>query len=258
MYPIPKNNVNYMLSFFNQKKIPLTAVFPKNFVDIHSHLLPNLDDGSKSLEETVALLKRMQRYGITNFIFTPHCMEGIWENSSEVITEKLNILKEHLKGIGMKDLNIQTAAEYMLDNNFAQILKTEKLLTLKDNKILVEMSYMNAPVNLYQTLVNIQMAGYQPILAHPERYFFYHRNFNEYYKLKKAGCLFQLNLLSLSNYYGKDVQKIAIQLLKKNMIDFVGTDTHNPKHLDHLEKINNKKIIQLIKPILENNTHFFN
>lgn len=243
--------------FFNQKKKPITAVFPKNFVDIHSHLLPNLDDGSKSLEQTVTLLKRMQGFGIHNFIFTPHVMEGVWENSTAIITAKLQHLKKHLKSIGMEGVNLRAAAEYMLDNTFSKKVKTEKLLTLKENKILVEMSYMNAPVNLYETLFSIQIAGYQPILAHPERYFFYHRNFNEYYKLKEAGCLFQLNLLSLSNYYGKDAQKIAVKLLKNNMIDFVGTDTHNNKHLDTLEKINDRKILQLITPVLENNTYFF-
>jgi len=105
-------------------------------------------------------------------------------------------------------------------------------------------------------LFSIQIAGYQPILAHPERYSFYHTNFNEYYKLKEAGCLFQLNLLSLSSYYGKNVQKIAKKLIKENMIDFVGTDTHHQRHLDVLESIKDVASLKLIAPILKNNQLF--
>jgi tyrosine-protein phosphatase YwqE len=100
----------------------------------------------------------------------------------------------------------------------------------------------------------MQIAGYKPILAHPERYHSFQNNIKEYHKLKNAGCLFQLNLLSLTNYYGKKVHETAIMLLNENLIDFVGTDTHNLLHLSHLEKINQPKIIKLIAPIIENNT----
>lgn len=245
-----------MLSIFKQKKIALTAIFPENFVDIHSHLLPGLDDGSKNMADTLALLKRLHGYGINNFVFTPHIMESVWENTSETIDPKQKQVKKHLKSVGMTSLKTRAAAEYMLDGNFAKILQTEALRTIKDSKILVEMSYSNAPINLYDMLFSIQIAGYQPILAHPERYSFYHNNFKAYNKLKEAGCLFQLNLLSLSNYYGKGVKKTAIRLLKENMIDFVGTDTHHHRHLDALEKIDDPAIIKLIAPVLKNNEVF--
>lgn len=247
-----------MFPFFRNKKTVLTTIFPKNFVDIHSHLLPGIDDGSKSMDETVGLLKKMYSYGISHFIFTPHIMEGLWENTPASIQAKLSELKTHLHTIGMTDIHLSVAAEYMLDANFNHLLKAKTLLPLKDTKILIEMSYLNAPINLYETLFDIQIAGYQPLLAHPERYSFYHHNFKAYYKLKEAGCLFQLNLLSLSNYYGKGVQEIAIRLLKENLIDFVGTDTHRMQHLTYLEQINNRKIIKLIAPILENNAYFVN
>jgi tyrosine-protein phosphatase YwqE len=109
---------------------------------------------------------------------------------------------------------------------------------------------------LYELLFEIQLAGYKPILAHPERYAFFHQNFKEYHKLKEVGCLFQLNLLSLSNYYGTDVQAILKKLLKENLIDFTGIDVHHMKHLNYLEKINNPSIVKLIQPILENNARF--
>lgn len=244
-----------MISFF-QKKTPLTKLFPSNFVDIHSHFLPNIDDGSKSLEESVALLRRMHGYGIKNIICTPHVMESVWENSSETIQQKLIALQAHLKSIAFTDINIRAAAEYMLDANFDHLLKTEKLLTLKDNYILVELSFLNAPVNLYETLFNIQIAGYKPVLAHPERYSYFHNDFTTYTKLKAAGCLFQLNLLSLSSYYGSSVTVAAQALLKQQLIDFAGTDTHKQQHLDFLEKIDHRKTMKLVEPVLKANAFF--
>ncbi|MDD3723121.1 MAG: histidinol phosphatase [Lutibacter sp.] len=244
-----------MFSFF-QKKIPLTTLFPADFVDIHSHFLPNIDDGSKSMEESVALLRRMHSFGIKHIICTPHVMESVWENSSEAIQLKLDALNAHLKSIDFTDISITAAAEYMLDSNFEHLLKTEKLRTLKDNYILVELSFLSAPVNLYEILFNIQIAGYKPVLAHPERYSYYHNDFSAYKKLKDAGCLFQLNLLSLSNYYGSAVTAAAQTLLKQQLIDFVGTDTHKHHHLDFLEKIVDGKLIKLIEPILKANAFF--
>lgn len=244
-----------MFSFL-QKKIPLTTNFPSDFVDIHSHFLPNIDDGSKSMDESVALLRRMHGYGIKHIICTPHVMESVWENSSETIRQKHAALQAHLKSINFTDITLSVAAEYMLDANFEHLLKTEKLLTLKDNYILVELSFLNAPVNLYDTLFNIQIAGYKPVLAHPERYSYYHKDFTAYTKLKAAGCLFQLNLLSLSNYYGSSVTSAALTLLNQQMIDFAGTDTHKHHHLDYLEKIDQRKTMKLLEPVLKANAFF--
>lgn len=244
-----------MLSFF-KNKVSITTLFTNEFVDIHSHLLPGIDDGSKNMDETIALIKKMRGYGIQNFIITPHIMEGVWENSIDTILPKLTAVKRELESHNLTDISIRAAAEYMLDSNFNSLLEQQQLLPLKDTKILIEMSYINPPVNLYEILFNIQIAGYQPILAHPERYSFFHKKYNEYVKLKEAGCLFQLNLLSLSNYYGKDTQKIALRLLEDNLIDFVGTDTHANRHLSYLESINNPKILKLIAPIVKNNAEF--
>ena len=244
-----------MFSFF-QKKTPLTNLFPADFVDIHSHFLPNIDDGSKSMDESVALLRRMHGFGIKSIICTPHVMESVWENAAETIQRKLDALNAHLKSIEFTDITLRTAAEYMLDANFDRLLKTEKLLTLKDNYILVELSFLNAPINLYETLFQIQIAGYKPVLAHPERYSYFHNDFKEYAKLKAAGCLFQLNLLSLSNYYGSSVTAAALQLLKHQLIDFTGTDTHKHHHLDFLEKVVDGKVLKLIEPILGANAFF--
>lgn len=242
-----------MLNFLKSNKTPITKQLPVGFVDIHSHILPAIDDGSKSFEESLILLKRMYSYGIKKVVLTPHVMEGVWENSNADLENRFQELKNYLEKSNFTNVELHLAAEYMLDNNFHTLLKSEKLLTVKDAYVLVEMSYMNPPINLYETLFNIQVGGYKPILAHPERYSFYYQNYQEYIKLKEVGCLFQLNLLSLSNYYGKDVTGIAKRLLKDKLIDFAGSDTHHNRHLNYLESINNPKIIKSIKPILENN-----
>ncbi len=242
--------------FLKKKKISLTELFPTDFVDIHSHLLPGIDDGAKDLDHSIALIKKMRSYGIKNFITTPHVLGDVYPNSSSIIKEKLAKVKAELLKQNITDVSISAAAEYMMDEQFSILLKKNDLLTLKDNFILVEMSYFNAPFNLYEILFEIQLKGYKPVLAHPERYNFFHNDFDHYYKLKKAGCLFQLNLLSLTPQYGKNVQKVSAKLLNENMYDFVGTDTHHNNHLELLKEIGKEKIKKSISHLLENNKKF--
>lgn len=241
---------------FFKKKIPLTDFFTDGFVDIHSHLLPGIDDGAKDMDTSIALLLKMASYGIKNFITTPHVLGSVYPNSSEVIKQKLAAVKKELEKREIKGISIQAAAEYMLDGEFSALLDQKDILVLKDNYILVEMSYFSAPINLYELLFEIQLKGYKPVLAHPERYNFYHTDFKSYYKLKQAGCLFQLNLLSLTDQYGKGVQKTSEKLLKENLYDFVGTDTHHQNHLELLPKIGTKKTLEKIKHLLNNNKKF--
>ena len=241
---------------FFKKKIPLTDFFTDGFVDIHSHLLPGIDDGAKDMDTSIALLLKMASYGIKNFITTPHVLGSVYPNSSEVIKQKLAAVKKELEKREIKGISIQAAAEYMLDEEFSALLDQKDILVLKDNYILVEMSYFSAPINLYELLFKIQLKGYKPVLAHPERYNFYHTDFKNYYKLKQAGCLFQLNLLSLTDQYGKGVQKTSEKLLKENLYDFVGTDTHHQNHLELLPKIGTKKTLEKIKHLLNNNKKF--
>jgi tyrosine-protein phosphatase YwqE len=129
-------------------------------------------------------------------------------------------------------------------------------LTLKDNYVLVEMSYINAPIQLYSILFDLQVAGYIPVLAHPERYLFYHNNFNEYVKLKRAGCVFQLNLLSVVGYYGPEITKIAAQLLAKGMYSYVGSDVHHDNHIVAFEQKVKIKDLAPLKEAIANNQFF--
>ena len=242
--------------FFSKKRIPLTDFFTNSFVDIHSHLLPGIDDGAKDIDTSIALILKMASYGIKNFITTPHVLGNVYPNSTAVIKEKLAVVQKELEKREIKGISIQAAAEYMLDEEFSALLEQKDILVLKDNYILVEMSYFSAPMNLYELLFKIQLKGYKPVLAHPERYNFYHSDFKSYYKLKQAGCLFQLNLLSLTDQYGKGVQKISEKLLKENLYDFVGTDAHHQNHLALLPKIGTKKTLDKITHLLDNNKKF--
>ena len=243
--------------FFKKKEIPLNEFFPKGFVDIHSHLLPGIDDGAQDLETSIALIQKMSSYGIKNFITTPHILGDLYPNTPKIIKNKLKEVKDELLRRNITDITIDAAAEYMMDEQFSAIIeKDEEILTLKDNLVLVEMSYFSPPINLYDILFQLQLKGYKPVLAHPERYNSYHTNFQNYYKLKRAGCLFQLNLLSLTEQYGKYVQKTAEKLLKENMYDFVGTDTHHQNHLQLLEKVGTKKNFKNIEQLMLNTKQF--
>jgi len=243
--------------FFKKKEIPLNEFFPKGFVDIHSHLLPGIDDGAQDLETSIALIQKMSSYGIKNFITTPHILGDLYPNTPKIIKSKLKEVKDELLRRNITDITIDAAAEYMMDEQFSAIIeKDEEILTLKDNLVLVEMSYFSPPINLYDILFQLQLKGYKPVLAHPERYNSYHTNFQNYYKLKRAGCLFQLNLLSLTEQYGKYVQKTAEKLLKENMYDFVGTDTHHQNHLQLLEKVGTKKNFKNIEQLMLNTKQF--
>lgn len=242
--------------FFKKKEIPLTDFFPEGFIDIHSHLLPGIDDGAKDMEDSIELIQKMASYGIKNFITTPHILGDVYPNTPEIIKNKLQEVQLELVKRNLTEINLDAAAEYMLDERFSAILENGELLTLKDNLVLVEMSYFSPPLNLYDILFQLQLKGYKPVLAHPERYNAYHNNFEQYHKLKRAGCLFQLNLLSLTEQYGKGVQKTAEKLLKENLYDFVGTDTHHQMHLELLQKIGTPKNLKSLEQLLMNNQKF--
>lgn len=241
--------------FFNKNKTFLKDLIPDNHVDFHSHLLFGIDDGARTFEDTLSLTKAMIDFGVKQFITTPHIIQHVWENNSEIINAK----KEEVVSL-LKENNIhlpfKAAAEYLMDDHFVKLFQSGPLLTLKDNYVLVEMSYINAPIQLYDILFDLQVAGYKPVLAHPERYVFYHKNFAEYTKLKKSGCLFQLNILSTVGYYGEGVFTTAKKLLESGMIDYVGSDVHHSKHIESFGKKVDIKDLTPLKEALANNQFF--
>lgn len=240
---------------FNKPNKRLADLIPNGYVDIHSHLLPGIDDGSKDDKNTIELIEALKGYGFSQFITTPHVLPGVWNNTREGIIAKETNARAMLVNNGI-DNPFKAAAEYLMDDIFLKLLKTQPLLTIKDNYVLVEMSYLNAPIQLYDILYELQLQGYKPILAHPERYLFFHFKYEEYKKLKKVGCLFQINLLSTTGYYGKPVLDICRKLLDDGMVDFTGSDTHHERHTEAYKKaVLIKKTVSL-EEALNNNTLF--
>ena len=230
-----------MLKWFSIKKIEV-ELDPLDFsvlkTDIHSHFIPGIDDGSPDMETSILLIKKMQELGYSRVITTPHVMSDFYKNSSETILKGLAAVRSELK-LQNINMDINAAAEYYLDFDFEQKIGKEKFLTFGDNYILVELSFMQVPNNLFDIVFKLQMEGYKVVLAHPERYGYY--NQEDYDNLIIRGVLLQINLLSLIGYYSPQIQQKAKELIAKNQVSFVGTDCHNMNHAELYEKCQTKK-----------------
>ncbi len=250
-----------MFKLFSKKKYFLKDYISEQFTDIHSHIIPGIDDGAKNIEQSKKLLHRIQNnLGIKNMIPTPHTMHMVWDNTSENINKTFEELRDEIKSEASIEINLkQAASEYFLDDHFIALLEKNDILAIQGKYVLIELAFGTAPLNLFDMLFKIQVAGYKPILAHPERYYYLHDTIEEFQKIKDTGCLLQLNLLSLTSYYGKDVQKVAEKLLKLDLIDLVGSDIHHERHLDFLEsKFLTDSMLEKLIPALKNNEVLFN
>jgi len=214
--------------------------------DMHSHLLPGIDDGSPDLETSINLIRGMQELGFKKLITTPHILWDIYKNTNAIILEKLEMVKNQLREERI-DIQLEAAAEYFMDDHLGELLeKKEPLLTFGNKMVLVEFSMVSQPFELKKILFEMQMQGYQPVLAHPERYVYFERDKNIYDELKSAGYLFQLNALSLNGYYGNSVMKLARYLATKQYYDLIGTDLHHFSHLDALKIPSQSSMLQQI------------
>ena len=203
--------------------------------DLHSHMIPGIDDGVETLEESVDMLRKMQDLGYHRAITTPHVIWDCYKNTPEIISSGLADVRVAAKEAGLT-IKVDAAAEYFIDEHFMELLNTgQKLLTLPGNRLLVELPYSTPLMNTSESLFSIIEHGYRPILAHPERYTYFHSDPSIYKKLADQGCELQVNVLSLGNYYGEGVSKTAQWLLKNNLITFLGTDAHKKAHLDLID-----------------------
>ena len=210
--------------------------------DMHSHLLPGIDDGSPDTVTSIELIRGLMALGYKKFITTPHILWDIYPNTTETITTALGSLHAALAEQGLQ-VEIRAAAEYFIDEHFVQeVANKVPLLTLKDNLVLVEFSMVTAPMDLQGVLFELQLQNYQPIIAHPERYIYLQNKKSFYDDLRDAGCLFQLNLLALTGYYGRSVKELAEYLYKKGFYSYAGTDLHGAKHLEHLQGLAHSSI----------------
>jgi tyrosine-protein phosphatase YwqE len=228
-----------MLSLFRSSK----ATPDLSFIgaDMHSHLLPGLDDGLQDIEETIVFIQELHQLGYKKLICTPHILSDLYPNSPKTILPKLELTRNALKEKNI-DIAIEAAAEYMVDIDFENYLQTqEQLLTFGKNFILIEMSYVAASKNIENVIFQLRLKGLQPVLAHPERYSYYFNDQKQYERFVDLGCLLQVNILSLLGYYGEGTKKIAEMLLKNNLASFIGTDMHHETHLNSLKKLASKK-----------------
>jgi tyrosine-protein phosphatase YwqE len=223
-----------MFGFFKKKEVKRVVDFNYSGVitDMHSHVLPGIDDGAQTPEESIVLIKKMMDLGIRKIIATPHIMLDYYRNDHESIFNALAILKEELK-VQNIDIDISAAAEHYFDESFEQRVEDRKVLTMGDNYVLFEFSFINQPINAVAVIQKMRDMGYKPILAHPERYNY--MDIDQLRRIRMMGCNLQLNTISLTGYYGKTTKKLAEEMVDNQMVDFISSDMHHPKHAQALE-----------------------
>lgn len=202
--------------------------------DYHAHWLPGIDDGARTLSDSIVMLRSFEEMGYQSLVATPHIIKDLYPNTRETIKNALSLVNEEAQRQQI-NLTLGAAAEYMLDEGFNRHMEEGPLLCIRDNYVLVEQSMLQPSPGVAEKIFALQVKGYIPVLAHPERYGFLHSKKLEHYtEFKEMGCLFQLNLLSLTGYYGKPILQAATALLKEGFYDLAGTDAH---HIRHLEKL---------------------
>ena len=214
--------------------------------DMHSHLLPGIDDGAPDIETSILLIKGLMELGYTKLITTPHIYPDLYPNTRDTILNAHELLVRQLEQEKL-DSPVIPAAEYFIDEMFQERIRNkEQFLTIEGNKVLVEISFVGPPSDLSYVLFDMVTSGYQPIIAHPERYAYYHHQPDIYHTFKDKGCLLQVNMLSLLGYYGREIRETAIYLVKNGLVDLVGTDLHHARHLSALQTTESVNEIQSI------------
>ena len=225
------------------------ADFSGLHADMHNHLIPGIDDGATDLESAIVLIRAMQGLGYRKIIATPHVQWEMFKNTHEAIEHGARLVRDRLAEIEMK-VEFQGAAEYFLDEHLDELLeKNQPLLTIYKNMVLVEFSFIRQPMDLKDKLFQLQIKGYQPIIAHPERYLYFGAHKDVFDELHDMDCVFQLNLLSLCGYYGKKQEELAQYLIKKKYVSLLGSDIHNIRHINILRA--SSQISSTVKKLLD-------
>lgn len=226
-----------MFGLFKKKKSAparnLNLSYDGIIVDMHSHVLPGIDDGAQNPQESIVLIKKMMELGIKKIIATPHIMIDYYRNEPESINAALAVLKAELTAQNI-DIDISAAAEHYFDETFEKRITDRRVMTMGDNHVLFELSFINQPPNVIAIIQKMKDMGYQPILAHPERYGY--MSIEQMQSIRSWGCDLQLNTISLTGYYGKHVQKKAEEMVDAQIVDFISSDMHHPRHAAAFEK----------------------
>lgn len=224
-----------MFGFFSKKKVEQVRRFDLSTlgVDMHSHVLPGIDDGAQNVDESIVLVQAMMNLGIKKIIATPHIMVDYYRNTPETIGNALEILKNELQKQHL-DIEIEAAAEHLLDEGFEILLDDGNVMPMTDNYLLFEMSFIDAHPNLIPLVQKMKDKGYKPILAHPERYPYF--TIENCENMKSWGCDLQMNTISLTGYYGAKTKEMAEAMVDYNLVDFISSDMHHPRHAAALER----------------------
>ncbi|BAU52373.1 tyrosine-protein phosphatase [Mucilaginibacter gotjawali] len=224
-----------MFGIFKKKEYKKNITFDYSSieVDMHSHVLPGIDDGAKNPEESIALIRKMMDLGIRKIIATPHIMADYYRNTPETINGALALLKAELAKEKI-DIEIEAAAEHYFDETFEDRVNNGELMIMGDNYVLFEFSFINQPPNTIPVVQRLRDLGYKPILAHPERYPYL--EIDQLKTLHDWGLLFQLNTISLTGYYGKETKKAAENLIDNQLVDFISSDMHHLRHAEALKQ----------------------
>lgn len=232
-----------MINFFKKKK-PVCWDGTALKADMHSHLLPGIDDGAADMGAAVKLVEGLKEMGYTRLVTTPHIRWDQFRNTPDIIRYRQDLLQEELQKKNV-DITLHAAAEYFLDEHVTGLLqKKEPLLTIHKNMVLVEFSLLHFSPYTKQILFDMLMAGYQPVIAHPERYTYLYRQYDLLHTCKDNGCLFQLNLYSIFGGYGKKVTEITAYLMAQDFYDFIGTDLHNVQQLERMKHLPQKPLLE--------------
>ena len=221
--------------------------------DMHSHLIPGIDDGSQSMDETIAMLAKFESLGYSKVITTPHIMSDSYPNTPEIILNGLEKVRNEMQRLGMK-IQLDAAAEYYFDETLIPLIKNKELLTFGDNYVLIEFGFHTPPQYVDKVFFDLKTMGYRVVVAHFERYMYYLGNIDQAIEWREKGINIQLNLNSLSGNYGPAIKKQAEALIDAQAIDFVGTDCHRIEHLMILEESMNSKYFKKLGQIPLKNT----
>jgi len=204
--------------------------------DLHSHLLPGIDDGVETVEESLVILQGMERLGYRHLIMTPHVMEDSYRNETGTILEKLDLLRDAVQKAGI-GVTLEAAAEYYMDGELLARLASRDILTIGSERFLLfETSYYSEPLNLSEMIYEMAASGYRPLLAHPERYRYVTDPEAFYGALRETGVRFQVTLNSFGGFYGRDAMEKALWLARKGWIDVLGSDLHSRRHMEFHRK----------------------